>query len=242
MRVPDFFRRQFTCVPEDVRPQWGGQREGAGRKPGLGRRNVAHRVRPAHRPDYPVLVTLRSHCRSMRTQFVFPTLRGAIAAANAAGGDHFRVCEFSVQGNHLHLLVEAESEEHLTRGIQGLAARIAKRVNRLLFQRGRFFVDRHHRMPLTTPRAVRNALVYVLANFRKHGPWRRGTLDLYSSAPYFLGFSEYNCLSPCSQEPNLIPRALAPPAALPVARAKTWLLCVGWKEFGLISLLDRPKT
>jgi hypothetical protein len=38
----------------------------------------------------------------------------------------FRLIHFSVQGNHLHLLVEAQDEKSLARGMQGLGVRIAK--------------------------------------------------------------------------------------------------------------------
>jgi hypothetical protein len=36
---------------------------------------------------------------------------------------------FSVQGNHVHLLVEAGSRSALVRGLQGLAIRMARAVN-----------------------------------------------------------------------------------------------------------------
>ena len=86
---------------------WGGRRVGAGRRPAPWRRRMPHHARPAHRAEHPVHVTLRSVCRSLRTQFVFPTVRNAILAANRAGAARFGVVEFSVQGDHLHLLVEA---------------------------------------------------------------------------------------------------------------------------------------
>jgi hypothetical protein len=74
--------------------------------------------------------------------------------------------------------------------VRGLCIRIARRVNRLLSRRGRFFSDRWHGRALTSPRAVRHALVYVLGNFRKHQPDARALFDVYSSAPYFRGFVE----------------------------------------------------
>ena len=41
-------------------------------------------------------------------------------------------------------------------------------VNQMTVRRGALFRDRHHRHALKTPREVRNALVYVLFNARKH--------------------------------------------------------------------------
>jgi hypothetical protein len=48
--------------------------------------------------------------------------------------------------------------------MRGLMVRLAKRVNKLLFRRGRFWADRWHGNALTAPRQVPNALVYVLQN------------------------------------------------------------------------------
>ncbi|MEL7305169.1 MAG: transposase, partial [Myxococcota bacterium] len=74
----------------------------------------------------------------------------------------------SVQGNHLHLVVEASNNEALSRGMQGLNIRLAKRVNRLFGRRGRLFSDRYHAHVLRTPREVQNAVRYLLNNGRKH--------------------------------------------------------------------------
>ena len=42
--------------------------------------------------------------------------------------------------------------------------RIARVLNKLWRRRGRVFADRYHDRILKTPREVKNALVYVLAN------------------------------------------------------------------------------
>jgi len=69
------------------------------------------------------------------------------------------VLQFSVQRDHIHLLVEAPDGRALSRGLQGLAIRIAKGVNRILGRRGRVWADRFHARALRTPREVRNALI-----------------------------------------------------------------------------------
>ena len=247
--------------------RWGGVRPGAGRRRKPGRGNVPHRSRGPHRKYWPVLVTLRSTCRSLRSKHVYPTVRGAIAASNQADGvrargkrrvsvpmpatardgEYFRVCEFSVQDDHVHLLAEASSRLALERGIRGLSIRLAKRVNQLLFLHGKFIADRYHSRALKTPRAVRNALVYALANFRKHARERKCTsrgerIDPYSSGPYFQGFVEFSGVSAGALAARFVPLALAPPSEIPVERARTWLLAHGWKQRGLISVWDEPKS
>src|SRR5262245_56796239 len=148
---------------------WGGRRAGAGRPPRPGRPRVSHHRRPAHDPRMPVHVTLRATrgLPSLRGSAVFAAVRSSLAVSS---GTRFRILQFSVQMDHLHLLVEAESTEGLARGCQGLGVRIARAVNRILGRRGTVWGDRYYARALSTPAEVRRALVYVLQNFRKHEP------------------------------------------------------------------------
>ena len=208
-----------------VAPTWGGRRRGAGRKLTPGRRpGVPHDSRPSHRAAHPVHVTLRATpaVRCLRAGRVFPAVRSAIAAASHEG---FRIIEFSAQDDHVHLLVEAEDGRYLSRGVCGLATRVARAVNRALGRRGQVWGDRYHARALTTPRAVRHALIYVLANRRKHCAREQG-LDPCSSAPWFTGWRQL---------------AATPPTTAPVVRARTWLAAVGWRRHGLIGLDEQPR-
>jgi hypothetical protein len=211
----------------------------------LGERALApHVARPAHRGSEPVHVTLKSAFKPLRSQFVFPTLRGAVADLNERaerlGG--CRVVHFSVQFDHVHLIVEARDRRALMFGVRGLCISIAKRVNKLVRRRGRLFADRWHGRALSTPRAVRHALVYVLANFRKHERGRRNrAADPYSSAPYFGEFAEYQGRLPMEVERRLVPREWRDEGP-PVARARTWLLREGWLMHGRISVFEAPRA
>src|SRR5262245_46464991 len=205
---------------------WGGRRKGAGRKPGPGPGRVAHRARPTHCARSPLHVTLRSTLKSLRHPFVFPTLRGVIRELRSRA-DQFRVVHYSVQETHIHLVVEAATTQALSSGLRSLTIRIARRVNRMLFRRGPVFADRWHARPLTSPRAVRHVLVYVLANAKKHAPSRTFAIDPYSSATAFTGFRE--------------PVSRAPPRPS-TSNARTWLLAAGWKRHGLISIHECPKA
>jgi hypothetical protein len=152
---------------------------------------------------------------------------GAVRSALAAASHHaFRVLQFSVQRDHVHLLVEADASRRLVRGVQGLAIRAARAVNRALGRRGAVWSDRYHSRLLATPREVRNALVYILANARKHVPGMRG-MDPRSSARWFDGWRRKT--APTS-EPS------------PVATACTWLARVGWRRHGLIDVEESPRA
>jgi len=205
---------------------WGGRRAGAGRKLAPGRRpGVPHGIRPPHVAAHPVHVTLRTWeaIRCFRAVRVFPAVHRALAASSHG---HFRILHFSVQDDHLHLIVEADDGRTLARGIRGLAIRVARAVNRALGRRGALWGDRYHARALRSPREVRHALVYVLMNRRKHGGEERG-LDPCSSALYFDGWRQ---------------PAETPPLAAPVARARTWLAAVGWRRHGLLDVDERPRS
>jgi REP element-mobilizing transposase RayT len=146
----------------------------------------------------------------------------------------FRVVHFSIQPDHLHLIVEAGSKASLGRGMQGLSARIAKAVNRRLGRRGRVFGDRYFGRALATPAEVRNAIVYVLVNAAKHQEAipDRGTevvrgIDPCSSACWFDGWKQ---AAPVQE------------ASAPVGEPATWLLRIGWKRGGPIRTWERPRS
>ena len=124
----------------------------------------------------PAHVTLRAArgVPSLRGERVFAAVRAALAAAS---GRTFRLLQWSVQADHIHMLVEADGPRAFVRGCQGLAIRLAKAVNRVCGRAGAVWGDRYHARVLTTPRALRHCLVYVLQNWRKHLPGAHGLVD-----------------------------------------------------------------
>src|SRR5882672_716637 len=214
---------------------WGGRRAGAGRKPKCERAGVAHRTRPVHKRYEPVHVTMRAARRlgSLRRQSVFNEIMRAIRGASGAS---FRVVHFSVQADHVHLLVEAYDKARLSSGMAGLAIRLARAVNRRLGRTGRVWGDRYHARALRSPREVRHALVYVLMNWRKHVAGARG-LDPCSSAFWLGGWKE-------GVKPREPPgwdddeRSVDPPVRPP----STWLTAKGWRRHGLLADDERPMS
>jgi hypothetical protein len=188
-----------------------------------------------------VLVTLRTTCRTLRSNALFPTLRGAIHQANCAEPERFRVVHFSVKGEKILLLVEARDVRALIEGVRGLSIRIARHLNPLLGLDGRFFADRWRSSELTTPLAVRNALLEVLVGGDKSERGKAAVVDVYSSAPYFRDFSEFAGVAPIEQNPRLLPRGLGAPDEPPVLPATTKLLGSGWKQHGKLSVSERPR-
>ena len=198
----------------ELRPKGhGGVREGAGRKKVRGS-GVPHLRRPALAARHPVHVTMkvRAGLPSLRGAGSFPVVRSALKAARRRLG--IRLVHYSVQSNHLHLVVEAADVFALGQGIKGLAVRLARRLNAHFGTNGVVFPDRFHAHVLRSPSEVRNALGYVVHNFAHHLALDgyvipRGTRDLLSSAAWLT----------------------APPLeTAPVVAAETWLLSEGWKR------------
>jgi REP element-mobilizing transposase RayT len=208
---------------------WGGPREGAGRKPKGDKAGVSHRSRAALASRFPVHVTTRLQrgLPSLRSKGVYAVLRAAFAAGCDRGG--FRLVHYSVQGNHLHLIVEATDRQCLSRGLQGLLIRVARALNRLWQRRGRLFADRYHDHILRTPREVRHALAYVLNNARRHGLRLAQALDYFASGWWFDGWRERLAITGLAEVEQ------------PVARARTWLLQVGWRRYGLLVPQEVPR-
>jgi putative transposase len=172
-------RRKKMVQMELPERRWGGRRKGAGRPVTKG--VVLHRPRPQLKARFPLHVTLKvlDEVGSLRTDKRFLRIKRAFLY----GCDKFgmRLVHFSVQGNHVHLIVEAADKLALTRGMQGLTIRLAKGVNRVSNRHGRVFADRYHARVLKTPTEVRNAIHYVLKNLHKHRRVHPGTVDVFSS-------------------------------------------------------------
>jgi REP element-mobilizing transposase RayT len=195
----------------------GGPRPGAGRKPS-GRSCERKQRRERFRGGKPVHVTLRFRegLPRLRNRRLVCELRRSFG--EACERDDFRLVHYSIQQNHVHLLVEAEDQAALGRGMKSIGARISRAIQRVFGVTGRVLAQRYHAHVLRTPREVRRALRYVLLNARKHWRERRGTapparLDGASSSRWFDGFTR--ALPGCA-------RGSAGPRE--VARPRTWLM------------------
>ena len=219
---------------------WGGKRKGAGRPPRANTAGVSHLRRPVLSRHHPVHVTLRisAGVPSLREGRLFDNVRLALAAGRERFG--FRLVHFSVQGNHLHLIAEAQDGRALALGIQGLSVRLARSVNRTLARRGRLFADRYHSRALKTPRAVHFAVRYVLLNARKHrATIAPGFIDRCSSAAWFGDFSRPDGLAFGAAQTRARWRAASALEA-PVVLPETWLLRRGWRRYGRFDIDDEP--
>ena len=246
---PEQARSQLE-LPVAVTPRRGGKRPGAGRPRTNkdARKNASHRRRPEHAARCPVHVTMRAAkgVPSLRSELVQNLLKETLKLQSRRDyGGGFQVVHFSIQKDHLHLAVEAKGasvadvarhprlvsqrakrgletkdRDMLRRGVAGLAISFARRLNKLFARKGSVWAERHHRRELATPTEVRNALVYIFQNFRRHGVrvYGVGATDRFSTAPAFDGWAEphdtWNETEPWHPS------------------ARTWLLGHGWLRAG----------
>jgi len=234
----------FQPKPKRTR---GGKRRGAGRPPKGVRASERHKKRPVHHPQHPVHIVLRtaSTVGSLRRRRMYLAIRTATRVT--ARRDGFRIVHISVQRTHVHLLVEAKSKAALASGMQGFQISAAKHLNAAISlgrpgprRRGAVFPDRYHAVVIDSPRQARNALSYVINNWRKHREDRGDVtrlwhIDWYASGAMFPDWKERG-------QPSF---ALHGPPELPpmtVSAPRTWLLTRGWKIHGLISCREVPSA
>ena len=211
----------------------GGWRPGAGRPRG---HRVSHGCRERFAARFPLHVTMRvvDGLPSLRRHGPLRVVQRAVA--RFGHGQRFRVIQYAVIGNHIHLIVEALDAEALARGMQALEVSLARRLNRLFERRGAFFADRYHARVLRTPREVRGALRYVLLNHRQHEARRgerlsRDWIDPFSSGYWFDGGRDPVRLTEPRQRELLN-------VARPTADATVWLLTTGWRRWGPLAFDD----
>ena len=217
------------------------RRSGAGRPPKNGKyAGEPHAPRKAFTRHDPLHVVIRPHrdIGYLRRRDIYVAVRRALVVTYRRSD--FRVVHLSIQGTHVHLLVEAHDRAALARGMRGFEISAAKQINRTLSKRrrakrrGGVFPDRYHVEIIKTRRGARHALSYVLNNWRKHEenlatPDYR--IDPFSSASTFDGWAELD--EPQAEVPDFEP--------LPVWRPKSWLLKDGWKMYGAISWRETPR-
>lgn len=151
------------------------------------------------------------------------------ASKTAAKRSAFRIVHLTIQGSHLHMIVEADDNQALARGMQGFQVSAARHVNQALSgdarRRGRVFADRYHLVVITSPTQMRNVLSYCLNNWRHHEDPSTAPgwlVDPYSTAYAFRGWRE---LAHGTR--------LWPPGTydwLVAREPRSWLLQDGWRR------------
>ncbi|MCA8981394.1 MAG: transposase [Planctomycetes bacterium] len=210
----------------------GGRRKGAGRP--KRKSGVAHATRERVSRHDPRIVTIK-------LAEGLPWLRESLEARaltyciREAQRPDFRIVHYSIQRDHVHFTVEADSKNALSNGMKGLNSRIARTLNMIWRRTGRVFRECFHDRVLKTLREVRNALVYVLNNHLKHGTLydpcgMTGEPDVFSSGRFFDGWAGRPPDSEAGSDGAIVVRG-------------GWKLSCGWKRrYRAITLDAAPRS
>jgi REP element-mobilizing transposase RayT len=222
----------------------------SGRKPKGKRAGSPHTTRPDLRGNTPISIVLRvvPAIGSLRRRFMYRAIREAtISVALRELHDRregaFRIVHVSIQRTHIHLIVEAETKLSLARGLQGFQISAAKHLNREFSRllperrRGTVFPDRYHQTIITSPKQARNALSYVLNNWRKHkeDSGRDWKVDPFSSGVSFTGWKYF-------ADKTEMWKVRSTYQPLVVYLPKTWLLTRSWLRHGLVNFDEVPSA
>jgi putative transposase len=240
-------QQSFTYRKRDKNDQFrGGARKNAGRKPKGAYAGAPHKRRAPIDRRHPQHVTVRVSTAIgwLRNFDTYRAIRRALQRVMTSQ-PAFRIVHFSLQNTHIHLICEANDKRVLAKGMQAFQISAARHLNATLSRRrrkkhsGQVFTDRYHTEDLGSPRQVRNAIAYVLNNWRRHqvdtaSPFElfRGRLDPYASGLAFGGWQET-----VPERDQIYPPEYEPPL---VREPVTWLLGRGWTRAKSISMFEVP--
>jgi REP element-mobilizing transposase RayT len=248
------FDANGSVAPRAKKPRKRRRGVALGRKPRAERVGfVSHSTREEHDSRHPVHVSMRrvKQAPSLRSERIFHAILLQLARVKRLG---VRVPHYSVQHDHLHLIVEGENRHDLSAQMRKLFSRIALAVNAIAKRRGSLFRDRHHREELESPTKTRNALVYVLFNDRKHHAQNGGAIS-----ERMLNELDDRSSVAWLEDQDWDERARPPPEAIARLRARdedieglgsartaprTWLAGFGWRlrgRGGAIKLHELPR-
>jgi REP element-mobilizing transposase RayT len=165
----------------------GGRRTNAGRKKAIELRfDPSHAARPELSSNHAVHIMLRTlpSVPRLRQRAAYEVLRSVLVYFVEA--NDFRIVHVSIQRNHLHFIVEATDKHALRRGMQRFAIRAARAINGAFDRTGKVFAFRYHAKQIKTADYARNAIAYVLNN------WRRHRRDVYGEMS--MPFDRYSSL------------------------------------------------
>lgn len=141
-------------------------RKGGGRRP-----KHDKGIRHIKRPEIKRLTSLHLTVKilkdkaGIKNKQTLALLKHAILKARKKG---LRIIHFTLEYDHVHLLVEANDNEVLGRGMMVFGVTMAKGINRLKSIKGTVYKHRYHFRKINSPRELKNVLHYIFNNGIKH--------------------------------------------------------------------------
>ena len=128
-------------------------------------------IRHISRERIKVLTTLhltikvRENKADIKSKTILKALHHAIKRARMK---QLRILHYTLEYNHVHLLVEATGNKILHSGMQAMGISFSKAINKIKCLKGSVYKNRYHFRSLKTRRELKNAILYIFNNARKH--------------------------------------------------------------------------
>lgn len=112
-----------------------------------------------------ITIKVRDNKADIKNKRILQSLHHAIKRARLQG---VRVLHFTLEYNHVHLVIESSNHKELHKGMQAFGISLAKKINKLKNLKGTVYKNRYHQKLLKSRSEFKNAVQYVFGNGVKH--------------------------------------------------------------------------
>ncbi|MGZ3789032.1 MAG: transposase [Bacteriovorax sp.] len=140
--------------------------KGAGR-PAIHDIGIRHSSRPFLKKPSSLHLTvkIKKNRADMKNKSVLGLLKRAIKNARRQG---LKVIHYSLEYDHVHLLIEADNNYILGKGMQAFGVTLSKAINRMRKLKGGVYKHRYHFRHISSARELKNVMNYIFTNGLKH--------------------------------------------------------------------------
>lgn len=122
-------------------------------------------------------IKVRENKADIQNKRILKALHYAIRRARLKG---LKIVHYTLEYNHVHLLVESVDNKILHKGMQAFGITIAKAINKIKRTKGAVYKNRYHLRVIDSPRQLKNVLHYIFSNGVKHKR-TNSQIDLFNS-------------------------------------------------------------
>lgn len=128
--------------------------------------------------SFHLTIKVRENKADIQSKKLLKALHHAIARARLK---NLKVIHYTLEYNHVHLLVETNDHRILHAGMQALGISFSKAINKVKSLKGHVYKHRYHQRKIGSARELKNVLLYIFNNGKKHKRTNK-RIDLYNSA------------------------------------------------------------
>jgi len=140
--------------------------KGAGR-PALWDKGIRHTLRPRLKKASSLHLTIKVKKikAEIKNKAVLNLLKRAISNARKQG---LIIIHYTLEYDHINLLIEADNNSTLAKGMQSLGVTLSKGINRLKKLKGAVYKHRYHFRQISSPSELKKVMSYIFNNGLKH--------------------------------------------------------------------------